>query len=131
MKTQFHKHLDFPDTGLHLFLDKKEFDRFAERMAFPPEADRPWADATTVTYAKKEQTHICVLYFLTGREKMPSTVALAGLLAHEAVHVWQSCCVTMREDRAGDEVSAYAIQFIFQWMFDHVMTWVVENDTAE
>ena len=39
---------------------------------------------------------------------------VAGLLIHEAVHVWQGYARDLGEDNPGDEQEAYAIQSIAQ-----------------
>lgn len=33
-------------------------------------------------------------------------------IIHESVHIWQALCEYMQEEKAGDEVEAYAIAYI-------------------
>lgn len=47
-----------------------------------------------------------------------SGTEVAGLLVHEAVHVWQAWCKHVGEDEPGDETEAYAIQWISQQLMD-------------
>lgn len=47
-------------------------------------------------------------------------ISVAGLLIHEAVHIWQRWCDDKGEDNPGHETEAYAIQWLSQqlmWEF--------------
>ena len=52
---------------------------------------------------------VCISEF-EGRDP----IEVAGLLVHEATHVWQRYAASIGEDRPGDEQEAYAIQSISQ-----------------
>lgn len=41
-----------------------------------------------------------------------------SLIAHEATHIWQDCKRVMNEKNPGDEIEAYAIQWITQCCVD-------------
>lgn len=47
-----------------------------------------------------------------------SEVAVAGILVHEAMHIWQGWLRSMGEDSPGDEVSAYAVQNLVVLLMD-------------
>lgn len=46
---------------------------------------------------------------------------LAGILAHESMHVWQRTCAHMSEKQCGDEQEAYMLQALVEWMWQIVV----------
>ena len=75
----------------------------------------PWlndgADATTHTLMKPDGSVACVVCL---RSTDHSPVEVAGLLIHEAVHVWQEYCLRIGEKYPANEQMAYGIQSIAQ-----------------
>lgn len=70
------------------------------------------AHATTHTFEHVDNGTVCVVC-IHGVEKR-SPIEVAGLIVHEAVHVWQQHCKDIGETRPGDEQEAYSIQLISQ-----------------
>lgn len=59
---------------------------------------------------------MCIVALDTSRSRNP--IEIAGLLVHEAVHVWQEYCDSIGEAFPGKEQEAYAIQAIAQELMD-------------
>ena len=72
----------------------------------------PNAEATTHVCTNKESRLCCIVCLndFAGRDP----VEVAGLLVHEAVHVWQEYAERIGEGRPGVEQEAYAVQAISQ-----------------
>lgn len=103
-----------PGPYLSLCLDEAEFrDAMAhlKAPAIPAWLNRR-ADATTHTFEHEERGVCCVVCL--GPSETRNAIEIAGLLVHEAVHVWQHYCDQIGEHRAGDEQQAYGIQAIAQ-----------------
>lgn len=86
-----------PGPYLALVLSQAEFDRAMRDCKQPlgrPYLSTAQADATTHLLANHRGETIAVVALgdTTGR----SSVEIAGLLVHEAVHVWQDHCVSIR-----------------------------------
>ncbi len=81
------------------------------KVEAPPHWIRPGADATlhTFTHQRKTTCVVCLSEF-EGRDP----IEVAGLLIHEAVHVWQHYCDDIGETHPGAEQEAYAVQSIAQ-----------------
>jgi hypothetical protein len=67
----------------------------------------------TLHHAKNNKGESVCMVGLAGWEGR-DPVEVAGLLVHEAVHVWQQYCADIGEDRPGDEQEAYGVQAIAQ-----------------
>lgn len=100
---------------LTLCLSEAEF-RAALKHLKSPEMPRwvsPNADATTHTFDSPDNGDPCCIVCVRGHEGR-NGVEVAGMLIHEAVHVWQQWCDTVGERNPGSEQEAYAIQAISQ-----------------
>lgn len=79
------------------------------------------AAGTTHILRSDENNKIAIVCVDVRHLKGKSKSQIMGLLVHEAVHVWQECLITMREKNPGQEVEAYAIQWISQCFMDYIM----------
>lgn len=99
---------------LALCLSETEF-RAAMSHLKAPEVPR-WlnagADATTHHFEHIDNGTACVVCLRNTEGRTP--IEIAGLLVHEAVHVWQQHCRDIGERYTADEQEAYAIQYIAQ-----------------
>lgn len=76
------------------------------------------ADATTHHAVSADGSPCSIVCVRDAAGRDP--IVVAGLLVHEAVHIWQRWCSDHGEDSPGDEVEAYAVQWISQqlmWEF--------------
>ncbi len=71
------------------------------------------ANATMHTFINEDGKTCCVVCLGDGWQGR-NPIEVAGLLVHEAVHVWQTYCDDIGEAVPGDEQEAYAIQSIAQ-----------------
>ena len=70
------------------------------------------AHATTHSFEHKDGGIACIVTLGDCSERSP--IEVAGLLVHEAVHVFQMYCERIGEHRPGREQEAYGIQSIAQ-----------------
>ena len=80
-----------------------------EHVVFPTTG----AVCTTLTHEKTGE--LCAVVSVSeDAQTRCNAIELAGLLVHEAVHVWQAYAAHMQETAPGVEQEAYAIQGISQ-----------------
>lgn len=99
----------------------KAFNREMKRLNVKPAPAfiSPGANATMHTL-EKEGTRTCIIAFQkpTGR----SVEQVAGLLAHEAVHVAQELWEAIGETQPGREAEAYLVQQIVQCCMQNALS---------
>ncbi len=71
----------------------------------------PKAEASTTTFSTKGAT-VCLVTVRRSECSKPRNIA--GVLAHEAVHVYEQVLEGMGEVEPGSEFHAYGVQDIFQ-----------------
>lgn len=104
-----------PGPYLTLCLSEQEFRQALRHLRTPlvPKFVKPPVDASTHFFDNPEGKTCAIVCMHSGwRKRKP--IEVAGLLVHEAVHVWQQYCHDIGERSPGDEQEAYAIQSISQ-----------------
>lgn len=77
-----------------------------------PWLSTPQSNATTHVLTHTDYGLACIVALGSWQDRDP--VEVAGLLVHEAVHVWQEYAAWIGETRPGTEQEAYAVQAIAQ-----------------
>lgn len=72
----------------------------------------PTANATTHMLTNNKGEAVCIITMRDWEGRDP--IEVAGLLVHEAVHVWQEYAERIGEHTPGSEQEAYAIQAVAQ-----------------
>lgn len=116
MKTKWlDRRIAAPGPYLALVLSQAEFDAAMRHLSVPVGASYlrgSHAHATTHYLEHPGRGTAAVVALGPTGERSP--IEIAGLLVHEAVHVWQCYCSAIGEGRPGDEQEAYAVQAIAQ-----------------
>ena len=104
-----------PGPYLTLAMSQDEFDAALRHFKMPlgtPYLSSARADATVHFFDNRSGDSVAVVALgdTTGR----SGVEVAGLLVHEAVHIWQTHRENIGETHPGREQEAYAVQGIAQ-----------------
>jgi len=94
-------------------------------------ADEPYPGGAgrMTSFERKRDGQLTLIVTLgEGAEKHQRRVEIAGLLAHEATHVWQYVRRNMGEDSPSAEFEAYSVQAIFQGLYQ---AWLDTRAPAE
>jgi hypothetical protein len=120
MKTNWlDRRIAHPGPHLTLCLTEKEYldAMWNLRIKNPPDWIRtPQADATVHYISNPKQELCCVVCMRDTTSRAPLEVA--GLLVHEAVHIWQEYAASIGETQPGREQEAYAVQSIAQVLME-------------
>ena len=103
-----------------LCLTQKEFERGLADLNMKPQdwpsfVKHKHADATTHIFEYSNK--VCILVCMANWHNR-DPVQIAGLLVHEAVHIWQNYCDHIGEDKPSIEFEAYSIQTIAQELME-------------
>ena len=104
-----------PGPYLTLCLTEEEYEQAMAHLQvkhYGPWLSTPQADATAHNLSNPDGNLCCVICISGYRGRSP--VEVAGMLVHEAVHVWQEYCDFYGEKAPGREQEAYAVQAIAQ-----------------
>lgn len=115
MKTRWlDRRIAAPGPYLALCLSQAELDAAFQHLGIHERTDFlcNGADATTHHVENPQKKPVCIVRL--GSREGRNAIEIAGLLVHEAVHVWQRYASSIGERAPGDEQEAYAIQSIAQ-----------------
>ena len=105
-----------PGPYITLCLNEQQFNKALRDCGIPAGSVRflktEYADATCHYLNNKRQELACIVCI--GDYSKRNGIEIAGLLVHEAVHIWQQYASRIGEDSPGSEQEAYAIQSISQ-----------------
>lgn len=106
---------------------KADFDREMVRLKVkgPTDFIISGAHATCHTFDNDGNADVCVICIDGATaHKGRAKIHIYGLLAHECMHVLQSCKAAMREKEAGHETEAYFLQYILLFCMNEYETYM-------
>jgi len=104
-----------PGPYLTLVLSQEEFDRELKKLGVAvgqAYVKNAHSQATVHMLDSNKGAHCCIVALSDYEKRNP--IEVAGLLVHEAVHIWQAYAERIGEHTPGTEQEAYAIQSIAQ-----------------
>lgn len=103
-----------PGPYLTLCLTQEEFDAALKHCKVRSRPDWVSANADATAHHLSNPRGEAVVIVCMRDWETRSGIEVAGLLVHEAVHIWQEYCEMIGEERPGREQEAYAVQSIAQ-----------------
>lgn len=109
-----------------LAVSEAEYLRVTTDLKIPANNIEPWiknwhANATTHFFENRSMGKSCAVVCIN-MENAPSWVQLAGLIVHEATHIWQEAKSLIGEPNPSPEFDAYSMQSIAQNLLDAMDT---------
>lgn len=103
-----------PGPYMTLCLTPGEMNHAAKGLTRWPLTFPTWGASVHLFTKDNENKQCAVVCLAEDSQKTCSAIEIAGMLVHEAVHIWQYHAEKMGEHKPGDEQEAYAIQAISQ-----------------
>lgn len=99
-----------------LCLDSKKFyaQLKAKGVDDPPLFISQGFNSATTHFFEGDFSWVCLVCMDLVKSLAHTPIEIAGLLVHEAVHIWQKDCELRGEEEPSKEYEAYAIQIISQ-----------------
>lgn len=82
-----------------------------------PKEPYPTSEGCATTFTMKGKTSIIVTLGADAEADGRTRVEIAGLICHEATHIWQAVRAAMGEKHPSIEFEAYSVQAIFQDLY--------------
>lgn len=99
---------------LTLCLTPEEMEHAAKGLTKWPLTFPQWGANVQMFSKDGTNEHCAVVTLAEDSQKNCNSVEIAGMLVHEAVHIWQYYAEKMGETKPGDEQEAYAVQGLTQ-----------------
>lgn len=97
---------------------RRAWSREMRRLGVAGRSDTSYPTSHGCTTSFEKDGKLCLIVSLCERTSRQRTrVEIAGLLCHEATHVWQLIRDQISEPNPGREMEAYAVQAIFQSLY--------------
>lgn len=74
----------------------------------------PTTDARCTLFTSKKGNHCAIVTINPASKKNPTFIEVAGLMVHEATHIWQAIREAIGEKEPSHEFEAYSMQAIVQ-----------------
>lgn len=103
-----------PGPYLCLCLTPEEMNHAAKGLTKWPLVFPEWGASAQLFVKDNTNFPVAVVSLAIDSQKTCSAIEIAGMLVHEAVHIWQYHAEKMGEAKPGDEQEAYAIQAMSQ-----------------
>lgn len=103
--------------SIRLCLRSVDWVQYTAEIGHP--AEHPQDDGSVTTFEMEDGSCSIVICF-SGDFRKRNLENQLGLVVHEVQHVWQVICDHIREEDPSDELEAYSVQWIFQWLYSEL-----------
>lgn len=117
MKTKWLNRTLILGPSICLCLSEEEYNVAKKHAKWPPDND-VWCNPGGGRVHMYLDCENPIAIVCLNHPEEPTVISIAGIIAHEATHIWQEHLRAMGEDSPGDEISAYAVQSLVVTLMD-------------